>query len=132
PSFIARFDACLVPFEVSPVTDGMDVVKLYEYLSQGKPVVSTPIREMLIYRDLVHLAHDAHEFARQLDRALAEDDPALTARRIELARQNTWPDRIDRVDELVIPLLGERATPAASRAATDVPLGGTTPGSSRY
>ena len=47
PLYLQRFDVCLVPFEVSPVTDGMDVVKLYEYLSQGKPVVTTRIREIV-------------------------------------------------------------------------------------
>lgn len=103
PGWIRRFDVCLVPFEVSPVTDGMDVVKLYEYLSQGKPVVTTPIREIVAYRDLVYLAATPDEFVRQLDAALAEDDPRRRARRIELARQNTWDERIDRFEELILP-----------------------------
>jgi hypothetical protein len=130
PDFLARFDVCLVPFEVSPVTDGMDVVKLYEYLSQGKPVVTTPIREIILYRDLVYLAADRDQFVEQLDRALAEDDPALTARRIELARQNTWDERIDRIDELILPLLdgsGPAAAgggvPAAAVATATAPTG---------
>ena len=97
PLYLRRFDVCLVPFEVSPVTDGMDVVKLYEYFSQGKPVVATPIREILIYDALLYLAEDAQSFVRQLDRALNEDDPTLRARRIELARQNTWDERLDRI-----------------------------------
>jgi len=83
---------------VSPATNGMDVVKLYEYLSQGKPVVTTPIREILIYSALLYLAEDERSFVRQLDRALNENDPALRARRIELARQNTWDERLDRIE----------------------------------
>jgi glycosyltransferase involved in cell wall biosynthesis len=98
PLYLRRFDVCLVPFEVSPATNGMDVVKLYEYLSQGKPVVATPIREILIYSALLYLAEDERSFVRQLDRALNENDPALRARRIELARQNTWDERLDRID----------------------------------
>jgi glycosyltransferase involved in cell wall biosynthesis len=98
PLYLRRFDVCLVPFEVSPATNGMDVVKLYEYLSQGKPVVATPIREILIYSALLYLAEDERSFVRQLDRALNENDPALRARRIELARQNTWDERLDRIE----------------------------------
>jgi polysaccharide pyruvyl transferase CsaB len=98
PLYLRRFDVCLVPFEVSPATNGMDVVKLYEYFSQGKPVVTTPIREILIYSALLYLAEDERSFARQLDRALNENDPALRARRIELARQNTWDERLDRIE----------------------------------
>ncbi len=98
PLYLRRFDVCLVPFEVSPATNGMDVVKLYEYLSLGKPVVTTPIREILIYSALLYLAEDEQSFVRQLDRALNENDPALRARRIELARQNTWDERLDRIE----------------------------------
>jgi glycosyltransferase involved in cell wall biosynthesis len=98
PLYLRRFDVCLVPFEVSPATNGMDVVKLYEYFSQGKPVVATPIREILIYDALLYLAEDAQGFVRQLDRALNENDPTLRARRIELARQNTWDERLDRIE----------------------------------
>jgi polysaccharide pyruvyl transferase CsaB len=98
PLYLRRFDVCLIPFEVSPATNGMDVVKLYEYLSQGKPVVTTPIREILIYSALLYLAQDQQSFVRQLDRALNENDPALRARRIELARQNTWDERLDRIE----------------------------------
>jgi glycosyltransferase involved in cell wall biosynthesis/polysaccharide pyruvyl transferase WcaK-like protein len=119
PEHLASFDVCLVPFEVTPVTDGMDVVKLYEYLSLGKPVVTTPIREILTYRDLVYVADGAEEFVVQLDRALAEDDPVVRDRRTALARQNTWDDRIDEVDRLILPHLGvSRAGPtdAASPA----------------
>jgi polysaccharide pyruvyl transferase CsaB len=98
PLYLRRFDVCLIPFEVSPATNGMDVVKLYEYLSQGKPVVTTPIREILIYSALLYLAEDERSFLRQLDRALNENDPALRARRIELARQNTWDERLNRIE----------------------------------
>ncbi len=101
PLYLRRFDVCLVPFEVSPVTAGMDVVKLYEYLSQGKPVVTTPIREIVTYEELLYLAVDAEQFTRQLDRALAESDPTLRDRRIALARDNTWGERLDRIESQI-------------------------------
>jgi hypothetical protein len=44
------------------------------------------------------LAKDKRSFVRQLDRALNENDPALRARRIELARQNAWDERLDRIE----------------------------------
>lgn len=107
PLYLRRFDACLVPFEVSPVTDGMDVVKFYEYISQGKPVVATPIREIRMYEPYLYLAADAESFVSQLDRALAEDDPALRERRIALARGNTWGERLDRIEAAVLERLAQ-------------------------
>lgn len=108
PRYLRRFDVALVPFVVSPTTDGMDVVKLYEYLSQGTPVVSTPIREMVPYGRFVHLAGDAAGFVEQLDRALAEDDPSARDRRVALARCNSWDDRIDLIEREVLPALAPR------------------------
>jgi polysaccharide pyruvyl transferase CsaB len=101
PLYLRRFDVCLVPFEVSPVTDGVDAVKLYEYLSQGKPVVSTRIREIIRYDDLIYLAADRDEFLQQLDRALNEDSSELRERRIDFARQNNWNERLDRIEEAI-------------------------------
>lgn len=95
PAHLREFDVCLVPFVVNRVTAATDPVKFYEYLSQGKPVVSTPMPELEQYRDLLYFADNAGEFARQLDAALDENDPALRERRIEVARRNTWTMRAD-------------------------------------
>jgi glycosyltransferase involved in cell wall biosynthesis len=102
PALLRRFDACLVPFRVSPVTDGMDVVKFYEYVSLGKPVVSTPIAEIVPYADLLYLADGPDAFGEALDVALAEDDAVLRARRVRLARSNTWDERLDRIEEALL------------------------------
>jgi hypothetical protein len=84
----------------------MDVVKFYEYVSQGKPVVSTRIREIVPYDGLLYLAADSTEFSAQLGRALAEDDTALRERRLTLARLNTWDDRLDVVEDEILRCLG--------------------------
>lgn len=102
PGLLRRFDVALIPFVVGPATDGMDVVKLYEYLAQGVPVVSTPIREIVRYDGLVRLASTPEAFADAVDEALAEDDPDLRARRIDLARRNTWDDRLDVVEAALL------------------------------
>ena len=86
PGYLRDFDVCMIPFAVDEVTAATDPVKFYEYLSQGKPVVSTPMPELDAFRDLFY-GFD------ELDAAIAENDPALRARRIEAARANTWPQR---------------------------------------
>src|SRR5262249_55047001 len=71
PSLLASSDACIIPFKLNVVTHATDPVKLYEYLSQGKPVVSTPMDELRGFSDLIYLATPA-EFADKLDQAVAE------------------------------------------------------------
>ena len=101
PSLLASFDVCVVPFLLNQVTHATDPVKLYEYLSQGKPVVATDMAELRIWSDLLSLAHDADQFAAQLDAAVAESDPALRTRRIEFARSHGWPARVAQFDAAI-------------------------------
>ena len=101
PRFLLEFDACTIPFLLNEVTAATDPVKLYEYLSLGKPVVATRMKELEGYRDLIYLAGDAAEFCKALDRALEESDNNLRERRIEFAKQNTWACRTDVISEAV-------------------------------
>jgi GT2 family glycosyltransferase/glycosyltransferase involved in cell wall biosynthesis len=93
PAYLHDFDVCIIPFVVNEITAATDPVKFYEYISLGKPVVSTHMPELEPFADLLYLADDQDDFLRKLDLALAEDDDALRTRRIEVARANTWPAR---------------------------------------
>jgi hypothetical protein len=67
------------------------------------------------YGDLLYLASTPDEFVAQLDQALTEDDPALVARRIELARQHSWDERLDRIEDRVRPHLSPTAARPVGR-----------------
>jgi GT2 family glycosyltransferase/glycosyltransferase involved in cell wall biosynthesis len=99
PEYLYHFDVCIIPFKLNSITQATDPVKLYEYLSAGKPVVATHLHEVETYSEHVYLANDAEDFVAKLDAALAEDDPALVANRRELARQNTWETRCQQILE---------------------------------
>lgn len=98
PQYAWHFDVCIIPFKVNPITDATDPVKLYEYLSAGKPVVSVAMEEVKPYRDLIYIAEDADDFLAQLDTAVADTDQALAERRRAFARQNSWTDRYTRIE----------------------------------
>ncbi len=104
PLYLDHFDACLIPFRLYNVTHAVDPVKFYEYISAGKPVISTPLTEMSIYKDLLYFATGVDEFIEQIERALAERDLALYKRRVELARANDWKDRFDSMQQAIVGL----------------------------
>ena len=104
PSFLADFDACTIPFLLNQVTRATDPVKIYEYLSQGKPVIATDMPELARCGDLIYIGKDPEDFARKVDAALGEADNtnnALQQRRIEFARNNTWARRVEAIDTRV-------------------------------
>lgn len=93
PQYLYHFDACLIPFKLNAITHATDPVKMYEYLSAGKPVVSAALSEIEPFGDYLYIARNREEFLAKLDRAVAEDDQELKARRREFAQSNTWQER---------------------------------------
>jgi GT2 family glycosyltransferase/polysaccharide pyruvyl transferase WcaK-like protein/glycosyltransferase involved in cell wall biosynthesis len=101
PAYLAEFDVCIIPFVLNEVTKATDPVKLYEYLSQGKPVVATAMRELEEYRELIYIAATAAEFACSLDTGLAEQGGGVRQRRIDFAANQRWTERQRSMDEAI-------------------------------
>ncbi len=101
PAFLHQFDVCLMPFRMDhPLTRAANPVKFYEYLSAGKPVVATPMSEITAYakQGLVYLAEDGAAAVAAVERALADDSPALAAARRRFAWVNSWEARVRVLD----------------------------------
>jgi teichuronic acid biosynthesis glycosyltransferase TuaH len=100
PDLMRAFDVCVVPHRVSPFTDSLNPIKLWEYLAAGKPIVSTPVAGFRDFPKLVHLAGDADEFVAAVGRALAED-PALGGQRRGEAAGHSWASRVQQVEQVL-------------------------------
>lgn len=109
PQYLYNFDACIIPFKINSITEATDPVKLYEYLSGGKPVVSAPLPELAPYRDYVYIAENASDFAEKIDRAISEDTPEMAESRKRVARSHTWESRYRQIEAEII-----QASPRAS------------------
>ena len=101
PGYLSEFDVCTLPFRMNRLTKAVDPVKMYEYFSQGKPVVSAPLPELAPLAELLYFAQGPEEFAKQIDRALAERDDSLASKRIAFASGNTWRRRFDALDSAI-------------------------------
>ncbi len=104
PQFLHTFDVAIIPFKPTPLTHATNPVKLFEYLSAGKPVVATELDELRHYQEYVCLAASPEEWLAALEAALAEDSPELAAGRVEFARQNTWDARFALLSQAITQL----------------------------
>ena len=97
PAFVNALDCCLIPFRPGNIARTTNPVKIFEYFSLGKPVVTTPVLELEQYRDrqLVFWAADPDSFVRGIRSALREQGNALAEERKAVARENTWSARAD-------------------------------------
>jgi tetratricopeptide (TPR) repeat protein/glycosyltransferase involved in cell wall biosynthesis len=102
PARLASFDVALIPFKISPLTRATNPVKLYEYLAGGKPVVATPMPELLELGDLVAIASDVDELEKAVVDVVAGDDSSRIERRIAWAREQDWEKRVDNFVPLIL------------------------------
>jgi GT2 family glycosyltransferase/glycosyltransferase involved in cell wall biosynthesis len=102
PRYLYNFDVCVIPFKINPITEATDPVKLYEYLSGGKPVVSSPLPELAPYRDHLYVAENASDFAQKIDQAISEDDREMAERRKRLAQSHTWESRYQQIESEIV------------------------------
>jgi GT2 family glycosyltransferase/glycosyltransferase involved in cell wall biosynthesis len=95
PYYLHAFDVCLLPFRVMPLTLATNPVKVYEYLSAGKPVVCTDLPEIQQFTSHVRTARDIPDYLATIATLLADDGgPTARATRQAFAREQTWDQRM--------------------------------------
>jgi glycosyltransferase involved in cell wall biosynthesis len=115
PAYLSGWDVALMPFAMNESTQFISPTKTPEYLAGGKPVVSTPIKDVVRHYgqlEAVKIADNAADFVAQCERALelscapesgwlAEADLMLSA--------TSWDTTQARMAGLVAELLGARS-----------------------
>lgn len=98
PRYLYGFDVCMLPFKVIPLTLATNPVKVYEYLSAGKPVVSVDLPEISQCQGLVRVGANTDAFLNQLTAELAREPSAEEeARRRAFAAGQTWAHRVNQL-----------------------------------
>ncbi len=101
PDIMRAFDVCMVPHLVTPFTESLNPIKLWEYLAAGKPIVSTNVAGFRDYPDLVSVAVASDDFVSLLARAPVES-PDMPVLRQQAVRQHTWDQRVAAVEALLL------------------------------
>ena len=102
PDYIHYFDAAFVPFEINEHTKGNDLLKFHDYLSMGKPVVSTDIGGAAQIKNVIQVANTPSEFMLSLDKAITSNSHEEVLKRKNVAFKNSWSNRIKELEELII------------------------------
>jgi glycosyltransferase involved in cell wall biosynthesis len=101
PAYVSGFSVGVIPYRATAYTRNCSPLKVYEYLAAGKAVVASGVPELGGMEPDVALADGAEEFVSAIEAALAADSPDAVSRRRELAEENTWEARTERLLDLV-------------------------------
>lgn len=81
PALVAGWDVCLLPFAMNASTAFISPTKTLEYMAAQKPVVTTPVRDVVrLYATGVQVGATPEAFIRACESALAEQEPARQQR----------------------------------------------------
>jgi glycosyltransferase involved in cell wall biosynthesis len=104
PAYIAGWDVAIMPFALNESTKFISPTKTPEYLAAGKPVVSTPIRDVVRpygEKGLVHIAATAEEFVAACEKALADESSDRLQTVDEFLSHNSWDKTFERMRKLI-------------------------------
>jgi glycosyltransferase involved in cell wall biosynthesis len=94
PNYLAHWDVAILPFAKNESTRFISPTKTPEYLSAGKPVVSTSIRDVVMpYGEmgLVEIADTADEFSSAIRKVIKQkDNPGWRMKVKEFLKGNSW------------------------------------------
>ena len=108
PTYVQHADVLTVPHVVTPFTDSLDPIKLYEYQASGRPVVSTPVAGFRDVDDELVTVVDASAFpaavldvlSREVEQSGPSERPVDPARLAAI----DWSRRVEQVAEVLVAL----------------------------
>ncbi len=103
PVLISNFDIGMIPYDL-----GYDFnrycypMKLFEYFYMGKPVISTPIKELSRFNQLVKISNTKQNWEKDMFDLLKTDwSQEKQAQQKQLAISNSWTNKIEAISQLI-------------------------------
>ena len=117
PYLMAGWDVCLMPFAMNESTRFISPTKTLEYMAGEKPIVSTPVGDVIsLYGDSVRISAAGPGFVAACEEALAEDRTQRQqrmARMLGTVQHSSWDRSAATVFQLIEDALRDRKSAAA-------------------
>ena len=118
PNYCAAFDICMMPFAMNASTQFINPTKGLEYMATGRPIISTPVKDVVRqWSDIITIVKTAEEFIQAAEKFLNED--TLRSEKVEkgLALSATcgWDNTVKSMQELIRDALKNPARPSAQQ-----------------
>ncbi len=92
---IKEFDCLIMPFKINDIVEAVDPVKLYEYISYGKCIISVYYAEIERFSDFVYFYRTEEEYIKLLDELGRIGFPPKYSKEQQenFLNENTWEQR---------------------------------------
>jgi glycosyltransferase involved in cell wall biosynthesis len=118
PQYLAGWDVAMIPFAMNESTRYISPTKTPEYLAAGKPVISTPIRDVISpygENKLVSIAATAEEFIKHGEAILKKKNTKTWLNEVDaFLAGNSW----DRTWSMMVKQIEQQLSNATSTVST--------------
>jgi glycosyltransferase involved in cell wall biosynthesis len=95
PQYLHFFDCCIIPFKKNKLTKSIYPLKINEYLSAGRAVVTTDFSEDIeAFSSVVTISKTHQEFMDAISSQISNNEHATQIERNKFASHNTWEARV--------------------------------------
>ncbi|MDP2912588.1 MAG: ElyC/SanA/YdcF family protein [Candidatus Omnitrophota bacterium] len=107
PFYVANFDVCVIPYLITEYTKNVYPTKINEYLSLGKPVISTAIPEVEAFNrrndNIIFIGKTPEDYSSLINKALAEGPAGESRdkRQEAAAGESSWKVKIAKMCALI-------------------------------
>jgi teichuronic acid biosynthesis glycosyltransferase TuaH len=109
PAYLKFSDCCIIPFVRNELTKSIYPLKINEYLSAGKPVVTTNFSEDIQSFDTIaKVSKNDDDFINGIQQAIDEDTDHRRIDRMLFSAANNWEARAHHFIELSVEILKQQ------------------------
>lgn len=109
PKYIAAMDIGTIPFNVkNPTAYYAAPNKLWEYLSQEVTVATTPIPEVLVFKDLVNIVTSEDDYIDVITKIATNNKRKQATKALKIIANRTWKRSADSFKKLILNILANR------------------------
>jgi glycosyltransferase involved in cell wall biosynthesis len=102
PGYMEKSDALIMPFHVTDLIKSVNPVKLYEYVSSGKPVIACYYSEIRSFERFVYFYSNGEQFFHLVQKLIDQQlFVHCESDRLSFLQQSTWEGRVHRIVSLL-------------------------------
>ncbi len=118
PSYVKKFDVCLMPFAINEATEYINPTKALEYMATERPIVSTPVEDVVLqFTGVVKISKTSEEFIKLCGEAATAPDQAAIKRGKMLSERNSWESIVEAMEQHIADVIDDELPAASSVVA---------------
>lgn len=111
PAYTKAFDVCLMPFAMNEATEFINPTKALEYMATGRPIVSTPVPDVVAnFGSVVKITREHEKFIEFCRNKALQPDEAAIARGLRMAEENQWETIVQKLEGHIEDAIGSKRT----------------------